>query len=90
MYWTDWGRHPRIERAGLDGTGREVLHQHNVTWPNGLSVDHDQQRLYWVDGGTHMIEFSDLDGRNRQVGPLDGRNREVGAGVNVFILGCEI
>ena len=25
MYWTDIGPHPRIERANLDGSEREVL-----------------------------------------------------------------
>src|SRR4051812_14132410 len=25
MYWSDWGAHPRIERAALDGTQRSVI-----------------------------------------------------------------
>ena len=35
MYWTDWGATPKIERASLDGTQREVLVDTGLTWPNG-------------------------------------------------------
>ena len=24
MFWTDWGREPKIERAGMDGSFRKV------------------------------------------------------------------
>ena len=39
IFWSDWGRYPRIERAGLDGSHREVLHETGVGWPNGLTLD---------------------------------------------------
>ncbi|XP_074659834.1 low-density lipoprotein receptor-related protein 4-like [Tubulanus polymorphus] len=66
MYWTDWGKQPKIERASMDGTKRTILIQTNLTWPNGLAIDYELSRLYWADGGMKTIEFSDLDGRNRQ------------------------
>ncbi len=67
MYWTDWGSHPKIERAGMDGLEREVIVYHNLTWPNGLAIDYSLNRLYWADAGTHTIEYAHLDGTNRQV-----------------------
>lgn len=34
-------------------------------FPNGLSVDFDSKRLYWVDARLDKIETSDLMGQNR-------------------------
>ncbi len=67
MYWTDWGDHSKIERAGMDGLDRTIIVRTNLTWPNGLALDYDELRLYWVDAYTKKIEYSDLDGQNRRV-----------------------
>lgn len=67
MYWSDWGEKPKIERAAMDGTTRITLITHNLTWPNGLAIDHNAGKLYWADGGTKAIEYSNLDGTNRKV-----------------------
>lgn len=48
MYWTDWGSSPRIERAGMDGTHRQTIVSTNVKWPNGLTLDLERKRVYWV------------------------------------------
>ncbi|KAB0798924.1 hypothetical protein PPYR_06804 [Photinus pyralis] len=67
MYWSDWGKKPKIERAAMDGTMRTILISQNLTWPNGLAIDHAAGKLYWADGGTKAIEYSNLDGTNREV-----------------------
>ena len=67
MYWTDWGVTAKIERAGMDGQDRQVIVHQNTTWPNGLTIDYDEERLYWADAGVKTIESSDLDGENRKV-----------------------
>ncbi|XP_078669811.1 low-density lipoprotein receptor-related protein 4-like isoform X3 [Branchiostoma floridae x Branchiostoma belcheri] len=67
MYWTDWGLSPKIERAGMDGSERQPIVTKNLTWPNGLAIDSELGRLFWVDAGLKTIEFSSLDGTNRQV-----------------------
>lgn len=56
MYWTDWGEHPKIERANLDGTDRLVLLNSSLGWPNGLAIDHAAGKLYWGDANTDKIE----------------------------------
>ena len=56
MYWTDWGEHPKIERANLDGTERLVLLNSSLGWPNGLAIDHAAGKLYWGDAKTDKIE----------------------------------
>ena len=39
LYWNDQ-RSARIERSKLDGTQRQVLVRHNVTWPNQMALVH--------------------------------------------------
>jgi Low-density lipoprotein receptor repeat class B len=54
LFWTDWDPHyPRIERSSMSGDNRTVII--NVTaiqgagWPNGLAVDYEINRIYWID-----------------------------------------
>lgn len=67
MYWTDWGANPKIERAGMDASSRIVIISSNLTWPNGLAIDYETQRLYWADAGMKTIEYGNFDGSDRQV-----------------------
>jgi len=66
MYWSDWGKTARIEKAGMDGTVRRVLFAQNLIWPKGLAIDQDTKRLYWADGGTKTIEYANYDGTGRK------------------------
>lgn len=47
MFWTDWGEVPKIERAGMDGDPdtRVVIVSENIFWPNGLTVDHENEKV---------------------------------------------
>ena len=65
MYWTDWGRNPKIERARLDGTDRKVLIDSDIQFPNGLAYDEAENTLYWTDGAYGTIEAVSSDGSNR-------------------------
>lgn len=38
VYWSDWGDHPKIEKAGLDGSVRHVIVENNIHWPNGITL----------------------------------------------------
>ena len=66
MFWSDWGRPGRIERAALDGTQRRLLLR-GLKRPNGLSIDYSRHRLYWTDTAEKTIEHCELDGLDRQV-----------------------
>ena len=35
MYWSDWGKEAKIERAWMDGSHREAIITEDITWPNG-------------------------------------------------------
>ncbi|XP_062513076.1 low-density lipoprotein receptor-related protein 6-like isoform X2 [Corticium candelabrum] len=65
MYWTDWGRWPRIEKACLDGSNRTVLIDSQIKWPNGLTIDYEDRRLYWVDAYRRVMSSSDLWGKDQ-------------------------
>lgn len=64
MFWTDWAADaPSINRANLDGSNVKVLFRKpDVGWPNGITVDHIAERIYWVDGKLDYISSSDLHG----------------------------
>ena len=66
MYWTDWGL-PRIERAYMNGENREFLVKETLGWPNGLTLDHVYNKLYWTDTKRDSLEVMDLETRERQV-----------------------
>lgn len=65
MFWSDWGQNPRIERAFMDGTVREVIVNTKLYWPNGLALDYTTQRLYFADAYLKYIDYCDYNGRNR-------------------------
>lgn len=68
LYWTDWGEEPKIERAGMDGDGasRTAIVTTDIHWPNGLSIDYGEGRLYWVDARLGYIHSCELDGGARR------------------------
>uniref|UniRef100_A0A9J7Z9B3 EGF-like domain-containing protein n=1 Tax=Cyprinus carpio carpio TaxID=630221 RepID=A0A9J7Z9B3_CYPCA len=66
MYWTEWGGRPKIDRSGMDGSGRITLVP-NVGRANGLTIDYAERRLYWTDLDTTLIESSNMMGLEREV-----------------------
>lgn len=71
MFWTDWvnsaSQKGKIEQAWMDGTNRKTLIESKLQWPNGLSIDYVDKKLYWCDAFLDKIERSELDGSNREV-----------------------
>uniref|UniRef100_A0A9L0IKU4 Low-density lipoprotein receptor-related protein 2 n=1 Tax=Equus asinus TaxID=9793 RepID=A0A9L0IKU4_EQUAS len=66
MFWSDWGHHPRIERASMDGSLRTVVVQDKIFWPNGLTIDYPNRLLYFMDAYLDYIDFCDYDGQHRR------------------------
>uniref|UniRef100_A0A803VR23 Low-density lipoprotein receptor-related protein 2 n=1 Tax=Ficedula albicollis TaxID=59894 RepID=A0A803VR23_FICAL len=67
MYWTDWSSNAKIERATLGGNFRTPIVSTNLVWPNGLTLDYEEQQLYWADANLQKIERCTLTGTNREV-----------------------
>ncbi|KAL3854930.1 hypothetical protein ACJMK2_014165, partial [Sinanodonta woodiana] len=66
MYWTNWhDDKPGIHRATLNGLNHEQIISTEIRTPNGLSIDHPAQKLYWSDARLDKIERCNLDGTNR-------------------------
>lgn len=51
----------------MDGTARTVLHNTGLSTVYGLTLDYDDQILYWADYSNNRIESSLTDGSNRTV-----------------------
>uniref|UniRef100_W5LP61 Low density lipoprotein receptor a n=1 Tax=Astyanax mexicanus TaxID=7994 RepID=W5LP61_ASTMX len=66
VYWTDWGTPAKIERGGLNGVDRSALVTDNIVWPNGITLDLLNQRLYWVDSKLHTLSSIDVQGGSRR------------------------
>ena len=64
-YWTDWGFYPKIEKANMAGKGRGIVVDSGLYWPNGLTLDKEKNRLYWVDASYDKLEYLDLYNNSR-------------------------
>lgn len=58
----------------MDGTNRSVIIQDKITWPNGLTLDFVNDRIYWADAREDYIAFASLDGTNRHTGASQNQN----------------
>ena len=56
MYWTDWGTGAKIEIAYMSGEQRKTLVSGNLRWPNGITIDFEENMLYWTDAALDRIE----------------------------------
>lgn len=54
MYWTDWGTNAKIERATLGGNFRVPIVNSSLVWPNGLTLDYENDLLYWADASLYV------------------------------------
>ncbi|KAJ8019817.1 Low-density lipoprotein receptor-related protein 2 [Holothuria leucospilota] len=66
VFWTDWGFESYIGRLGMDGSDLLQIHNHNIVWPNGITIDYTTDKLYWTDASLDQLSFSNLDGSYMQ------------------------
>ncbi|RXN00434.1 Low-density lipoprotein receptor-related protein 1B [Acipenser ruthenus] len=68
MFWTNWNeQHPSIMRATLAGNNIQVIVSTDIVTPNGLTIDHKAEKLYFSDGSLGKIERCEYDGSHRYV-----------------------
>ncbi|XP_055870134.1 low-density lipoprotein receptor-related protein 1-like isoform X4 [Biomphalaria glabrata] len=73
LFWTDWdGSHPRIESCSMAGEPEtrmvvfDIRNYKGAGWPNGLALDYETKRLYWVDARSdsiHSVLYNGSDHR---------------------------
>ncbi|XP_077998826.1 uncharacterized protein LOC144451797 [Glandiceps talaboti] len=66
LYWCDIGTIGKILRSNLNGEHIEIIVSENdnanlISKPNGLTIDYEENRLYWVDSGLKKIMSVDID-----------------------------
>lgn len=66
IYWSSWGTNAKIERATLGGNFRKPIVNSSLVWPSGLTVDHEEDLLYWADASLYvpLVIFVDVDKRS--------------------------
>ncbi|XP_076448931.1 uncharacterized protein LOC143285488 [Babylonia areolata] len=74
VFFSDWGTSPgRIDRCGLNGANRVNIINTNLGWPNAMTIDYEENLLYWVDARKETISCAGFDGQYREL-VLDSRN----------------
>lgn len=71
LFWTDWGL-KTIQRASLNGENIKVLINDSLNFVNGLTIDYNSDRIYWVDAAFDKMESSTLDGDDRKTVGVHG------------------
>ncbi|XP_052741747.1 low-density lipoprotein receptor-related protein 2 [Bicyclus anynana] len=70
LYYTDWGRFGtsgKIYRTTMAGSLKKAIVDKDLSQPSGLTIDFDEDMLYWTDAVREKIERSKLDGSDREV-----------------------
>lgn len=64
LIYTDWNPGmPSIIRANLDGSNkRSLIKKPHVIWPMGITIDFNNDRLYWIDAYKKYVGSCDLNG----------------------------
>ena len=66
MFWSDWDSEaPRIESASMAGSDRRAVYfvdKRDGAWPNGLTLDYEAMRVYWLDARSDSIHSVKYDG----------------------------
>ena len=71
MFWTNWNdKAPKIQSAYMSGWDMQSVITTEIRTPNGLTIDHKAQKLYWADARLDKIERINFDGTNRVVGTI--------------------
>ena len=50
-----------------DVSTRKKIVTENIKWPNGLTLDLVQRKLYWIDAKLRRLEVADFEGNNRKL-----------------------
>ncbi|KAB0404643.1 hypothetical protein E2I00_000651 [Balaenoptera physalus] len=65
LFWQDLDQPRAIALDPAHGT-RKVIVDSDIYWPNGLTIDLEEQKLYWADAKLSFIHRANLDGSFRQ------------------------
>ena len=58
MYFSEWGRAPGIYRTSMAGRNKQPIVTRDMRWPNGLSIDFADDKLYWADAKLYVQSYN--------------------------------
>lgn len=71
LFWSDWDKSdPRIERCSMAGEYRLTIIQVDKLvggWPNGLTLDYAQKRIYYIDAHSDSVHTTNYDGNDHHL-----------------------
>ncbi|XP_060590191.1 low-density lipoprotein receptor-related protein 4-like [Ruditapes philippinarum] len=67
LFWTDSGTVSKIEVSDLLGENRLTIIDTDIQHPRGITIDFNDDMLYWVDSKKDTIECAGFLGNNRRV-----------------------
>ncbi|XP_052829737.1 nidogen-1-like isoform X2 [Octopus bimaculoides] len=68
LYWVDWMHdNPRIEKANMDGSDRQLFVHDDLKLPNAITLDLLTNQLCWGDKALSKIECVHFNGVGRRV-----------------------
>ena len=66
LFWVISGKNPRIERSNLIGADRRtIITSMSLRSPCDLSIDYNNERLYWIDTGYNTVSSSNYGGTEK-------------------------
>lgn len=88
LFWTDWDeRTPRIERCSMAGELRKIIFKVDSiggAWPNGLTLDYQNKRVYWIDAKSDSIHTINYDGDDHHLVIRDEATLSHPFGISLF------
>lgn len=66
LFYTNLVSPARIERCRLDGSGRLRIVESDIDQPSALTIDTEDDVIYWADTNLKTIQVSSLDGSNQR------------------------
>ncbi|XP_053386904.1 low-density lipoprotein receptor-related protein 1-like isoform X3 [Mercenaria mercenaria] len=64
LFWSDNGKHPKIERSDLMGMSRHTIYSKYLVSPLTLEADIFGKRIYWIDSEQQSILSSTYNGED--------------------------
>lgn len=65
LFASDWGDNAQVFSSGLDGKGKTTVSS-KFYWPNGLTLDLNNKKLYILDGLEASLSSCNYDGSDFQ------------------------
>lgn len=67
VFWVNLALPVRIESSRMDGTNRKTIVDEKLSDPSDLTVDTENDLIFWSDLDLKQIESSDLNGNKRKI-----------------------